>query len=72
MNKREKALYDLSILTQDLASQLQEIDDVEIEIEAKLKKIKNLKDGYKIEVMNSELKILLDWWKEKTGYDYEI
>jgi hypothetical protein len=69
--KKEKTL-DLSHLALDLAEQLNKIDEVELEIENKLNKIKNLTDPVEIELMNVEIKNLLDWWKENTGYDYEI
>lgn len=72
MNKKEKALNDLAILTLDLEKELNKIDEVELEIENKLTTIKNLTDTIEIEIMNSEIKNLLDWWKENTGYDYEI
>ena len=70
--KKEKALKDLSLLVLDLAEQLNKIDEVELEIENKLNKIKNLTDPVEIKLMNVEIKNLLDWWKENTGYDYEI
>lgn len=72
MNKKEKALNDLEILTLDLEKELNKIDEVELEIENKLTTIKNLTDTIEIEIMNSEIKNLLDWWKENTGYDYNI
>jgi hypothetical protein len=72
MNKKEKALNDLAILSIDLEKQLNKIDEVELEIENKLNKIKNLTDSIEIKLMNSEIKNLLDWWKENTGYDYDI
>jgi hypothetical protein len=72
MNKKEKALKDLSILASILAEQLSKIDEVELEIENKLNKIKTLTDPVEIELMNVEIKNLLDWWKENTGYDYDI
>lgn len=72
MNRKEKALNDLSILALDLAEKLNKIDEVELEIENKLNKIKNLTDPVEIELMNAEIKNLLDWWKENTGYDYDI
>ena len=72
MNKKEKALKDLSILASILAEQLSKIDEVELEIENKLNKIKTLTDPVEIELMNVEIKNLLDWWRENTGYDYDI
>jgi len=72
MNKKEKALKDLSILASILAEQLSKIDEVELEIENKLNKIKTLTDPVEIGLMNVEIKNLLDWWKENTGYDYDI
>jgi len=72
MNKKEKALNDLAILTLDLEKELNKIDEVELEIENKLTTIKNLTDIIEIKIMNSEIKNLLDWWKENTGYDYDI
>lgn len=62
----------LDILVLDLQQQLNQIDEVESQIESKLSEIKNLKDPAKIQSMNQEIKNLLDWWKENTGYDYEI
>jgi hypothetical protein len=72
MNRKEKALKDLAILSLDLEKELNKIDEVELEIENKLNKIKNLTDPNEIKLMNSEIKNLLDWWKENTGYDYDI
>lgn len=62
----------LDILVLDLQQQLNQIDEVESQIESKLNEIKNLKDPVQIKSMNDELKKLIDWWKENTGYDYEI
>jgi hypothetical protein len=72
MKLQEKAIKDLSHLALDLAEQLNQIDEVELEIENKLKKVKNLTDPVEIKLMNVEIKNLLDWWKENTGYDYDI
>jgi len=72
MNRKEKAINDLSILALDLEEQLNKIDEAELEIENKLNKIKNLTDPVEIKLMNTEIKNLLDWWKENTGYDYDI
>jgi hypothetical protein len=63
---------ELDILALDLQQQLNQIDEVELQIESKLSEIKELKDTEKIQSMNEEIKNLLDWWKEHTGYDYEI
>lgn len=65
-------MKELDILALDLQQQLNQIDEVELQIESKLSEIKNLKDPAKIQSMNQEIKNLLDWWKEHTGYDYEI
>lgn len=62
----------LDMLALDLQQQLNQIDEVESQIESKLNEIKNLKDPVQIQSMNDELKKLIDWWKENTGYDYEI
>jgi hypothetical protein len=70
--KKGKAIKDLSHLALDLSEQLNQIDEVELEIETKLNKVKNLTDPIEIKLINSEIKNLLDWWKENTGYDYEI
>ena len=65
-------MKELDILVLDLQQQLNQIDEVESQIEGKLSEIKNLKDPVEIQSMNEEIKNLLDWWKEHTGYDYEI
>lgn len=65
-------MKELDILVLDLQQQLNQIDEVESQIEGKLFEIKNLKDPVEIQSMNEEIKDLLAWWKEHTGYDYEI
>lgn len=65
-------MKELDILLLDLQQQLNQIDEVESQIEGKLSEIKNLKDPVEIQSMNEEIKDLLTWWKEHTGYDYEI
>jgi peptidoglycan hydrolase CwlO-like protein len=65
-------MKELDILVLDLQQKLNQIDEVESQIEGKLSEIKNLKDPVEIQSMNEEIKDLLTWWKEHTGYDYEI
>ena len=65
-------MKELDILVLDLQQQLNQIDEVESQIEGKLSEIKNLKDPVEIQSMNEEINDLLAWWKEHTGYDYEI
>ena len=65
-------MKELDILVLDLQQQLNQIDEVELKIESKLSEIKNLKEPVEIQSMNEEIKNLIDWWKEHTGYDYEI
>ena len=65
-------MKELDIALLDLQQQLNQIDEVELKIESKLSEIKNLKDPVEIQSMNEEIKNLIDWWKEHTGYDYEI
>jgi hypothetical protein len=62
----------LTFLALDLSRQLQEIDDKEIEIELKLNEIKEEKDPNRINELNREIEVLLQWWKEMTDMDYEI